>query len=187
MSNKKGRLIKQEKEKQFIQDEILNVDDKGLWQYHYVDFKKDYQYNFENFSIMDNVYRNENDRNMTNYEMIAFNAVRLIVAKTFIQAFDSIEMALLLAEYSRLSIGYDVNKYGFFKVSYASVEKDTGLSEYYQKKYGKILEELGYITTISFRKEKTKFYKFNDDFTRKKLLEYIKGSYKQTPYIRKQI
>lgn len=96
-------------------------------------------------------------------------------------------MALLLAEYSRLSLGFDINKYGFFRVAYSTIEKDTGLTEYQQRKYSKILEKLGYITTISFSKEKAKFYRFNDDFTREMLLKYIKDSYKQTPYIRKQI
>lgn len=51
MANKKGRLIKNEKEKKFIQDEILGVDDKGLWQYNYVDFNKNNQYNFNNFCV----------------------------------------------------------------------------------------------------------------------------------------
>lgn len=39
----------------------------------------------------------------------------------------------------------------------------------------------------NLKKEKTKFYRFHDDFIRKMLLRYIKDSYKQTPYIRKQI
>ena len=185
--NKKGRLVTNEEEQDFIVNDILNIDERGLWQYNYVDFKKEWQYNYQNFSIMDNSFQNKHPKGLTNYEMQAFNSVRLVLAKTFVQAFDSLEMGLLLAEYSRLSLSFPINKYGFFKASYNTIEKDTGISENLQRKYSKILENLGYIDIVSFRKEKKRFYRFNDDFTRKKLIEFIKKSYKQTPYINKQI
>lgn len=185
MENEKGRLITDSAEQDFIEKEILEIDNTGLWNYDYVDFDKNYQYNFENFCKEDNSVQNKNI--ISNYEKQSFKSVRLVLAKTFVQAFDSLEMALLLAEYSRLSLKFPINKYGFFRASYKTIQTDTGISEYLQRKHSKKLEELGYITTITFRKEKTKFYRFNDDYTRQKLIEYIKKSFKQTPTIKKQI
>jgi hypothetical protein len=185
MKNEKGRLIINSREQEFIEKEIMEIDNNGLWKYNYVAFNKNNQYNFENFCKEDGSFQNKNI--LSNYEKQSFNSVRLVLAKTFVQAFGSLEMALLLAEYSRLSLKFPINKYGFFRASYKTIQTDTGISEFLQRKHSKKLEELGYITTITFRKEKTKFYKFNDNYTRQKLIEYIKKLFKQTPTIKKQI
>ena len=101
------------------------------------------------------------------------------------------EIAILLAEYARYSMTLPVNKYGFYCIAYSTIEKDISLSEYKQRKISNYLAEKGYIDIRSYNYENSnieykRFYRFNDDFTFKKLKEYREKAFVETPYIDKQ-
>ncbi|MFA5603999.1 MAG: hypothetical protein WDA12_04055 [Bacilli bacterium] len=181
-------MVENEPEQLYIQEKMIEQNIKGsYWNYQYANFSKNNQYNLQNFRVKDNSVQNKNPIDITNYEMISYNSPRLTVPKVMIQAFGNLEMAMLLAEYSRLSMYKDVNKYGFYEVTYKEIQTDTGLTEYQQRKYSKKLEELGYIDIVAYTKEMARFYRFNDNFARDQILYYRRKSYKQTPYIDKQI
>lgn len=192
MANKRKDYNKiNDYEEMEILNNLINSGKYVYWRYKYENYHEDYNYSLKEFKNVGEEYNNKNPKGLSNYEQLAGDSKRLVLAKTMIQAFNSPEMALLLTEYARLSMNLPVNKYGFYCVAYSTIEKDIRLSEHKQRKLSNKLVELGYITIRSYNYENSnveykRFYRFNDDFTRKKLEEFRKKSFVETPYINEQ-
>lgn len=174
-----------------ILDNLIQSGRYKFWKYQYETYREDWEYSLEDFKKVDDRYNNHHPNGLSNYEQLAGDSKRLVVAKTMVQAFNDPEMALLLTEYARLSLYLPVNKYGFYCVSYSYIEKDIRMSEYKQRKLSNKLAQLGYIDIKSYNFENSnveykRFYRFNDDFSRKKLEEFRKKSFVETPYINEQ-
>ncbi|MDD3186853.1 MAG: hypothetical protein PHD02_00025 [Bacilli bacterium] len=191
MENKKENIKLTPEEGSNLIEKQINQKHYMFWKYNYEKYNENWNYDLKEFKKVDKSFGNKNPRKLSNYEQFAGDCHRLVVPKTFIQAFDDPEIAILLAEYARYSMTLPVNKYGFYSIAYSTIEKDIRLSEYKQRKISNYLAQRGYIDIKSYNYvnsnvEYIRFYRFNDDFTLKKLKEYREKSFVETPYIDKQ-
>ncbi len=149
------------------------------YKYQYLPFSKEYTYSYDNFS--ETSINNNNPASITNYEKVAFNKERLIVPKVMMQYIGTLE-SVYLAEISRFSLYKPVNKYGFFNAYKQEIEDDIGITARQQDRICKKLVDMGFITTVTYKKEKRKFYRFNDDATLELFWTAVKKTYKRVKY-----
>ena len=171
--------VSQEFMQYMVEDDINNLLNnikrkyKDLNVYNYKVFNPNNTYSFQNFSNTNT--KNNNSNKFTNYEKIANKSYYLIVNKLMLQALGALE-TLYLSEMSRLSVSLPVNEYGFFSISRKHIYEDIGISPKQQDRICSKLEKIGLITTVTYKQEMTKFYKFNDD----EVLKFYLDKYKYT-------